>query len=173
MTTKRITYTLPPGSVRAGRPIPDGSVFVVIPSPEYVAAFPAAADAMEALKKRPGSVPTNALNVTVCDLADLPPSGLRFLGAWRYIGGRAVVDLPLARAQRMAEIRAERDKRLVASDGQIARAQDIGTPAEVAALKTYRQALRDVPQAIDLGTLPTAEALATFDLVWPMPGRPL
>ena len=160
--TKRITYT-----------VPDGSMRLVIPAPEYVAQFTTEAEALAALMRRPRSVPPGALNAAVRDLADLPPSGLRFIGAWHSVNDRVVVDLSRARAQRMAEIRAERDKRLVASDGQIARAQDIGTPAEVAALKTYRQALRDVPQAIDLGTLPTAEALATFDLVWPMPGRPL
>ena len=160
MSTKRIVYTRP-----------DGGVSVVCPAPEYVARFTTEAEALDAIRAK--DVPADAANVYVCDVAEVPASR-RFRNCWRQAGtAPPSVSLPLARTQRMAEIRAERDKRLVASDGQIARAQDIGTPAEVAALKTYRQALRDVPQAIDLGTLPTAEALATFDLVWPMPGRPL
>ena len=90
----RIVYTLASGEVK-----------VVAPSPEYVATFETDALAIEAMRQ-PGSVPPGALNTTVLDFAALP--GRRFRAAWRFVGGAVVVDLPLARALRSAEIRVEK-----------------------------------------------------------------
>ena len=69
----------------------------------------------------------------------------------------------------MTEIRAERDRRLVASDGPMLRATERGTPADVAAWKAYRQALRDLPPtarpAVDACVTP--EVLAAYEPTWP------
>ena len=51
----------------------------------------------------------NAMRLPDRTDADLPGTGKRFRQAWRNDGtGKIGVDLPLARAQRMAETRAER-----------------------------------------------------------------
>lgn len=47
------------------------------------------------------------------------------------------------------KVRATRNGLLAESDGLLLRAQEIGTAEQVAAWKTYRQALRDVPQQPD------------------------
>ena len=99
---------------------------------------------------------------------DLPPR--RFRNAWRADGrGAPSIDMPAARAIRIAEIRAERDQRLAASDGEMLREQETGG-AKLAALRAYRQALRDVPTV----TAPTIEAvgdpdgLAALEPDWPI-----
>lgn len=103
--------------------------------------------------------------------AELPTSW-RFRNCWRADGdGRPAVEMALARAQRLEEIRAERDKRLAVSDGPMARANETGTPPEIQALKQYRQALRDVPSQLTanniLEGLTTPEELEGFEPVWP------
>ena len=154
MSTKRIVYTRP-----------DGGVSVVCPAPEYVARFTTEAEALDAIRAK--DVPADAANVYVCDVAEVPASR-RFRNCWRQVGTTPPsVSMPLARAQRMAEIRAERDERLATSDGLMLAMQDRGIPAGIAALKTYRQALRDVPQAMTLDSVATPEALAEVEPVWP------
>ena len=101
-----------------------------------------------------------------CDAADLP--GKRFRDCWRNDGtGKIHVDMPLARAQRMAEIRAERDKRLAVTDADKNKLDDIGTAQQKTALATKRQALRDIPQNSDLEAVTTPEALEAFEPAWP------
>ena len=50
----------------------------------------------------------------------------------------------LVAAQPMVELREERDRRLAATDWEIVRHKELGTTIP-AALKTYRQELRDLP----------------------------
>jgi hypothetical protein len=100
------------------------------------------------------------------DAAELPTR--RFRNCWRVNGQTVEVDMPLARAQRMAEIRAERNRRLEASDGLMARAYEIGAQAEIEALKAKRQTLRDIPAVIDVGTISTPEELTAFQPEWPV-----
>lgn len=99
--------------------------------------------------------------------ADLP--GRRFRNAWRPAGGKVIVHMPLAREQVLAEIRTERNARLDASDREQARLADVGTKAEVDAIKLQRQALRDLPEAVaaDLSRLTTVEALESYKPTWP------
>ena len=146
---------------------PDGGVSVVYPAPEYVARFATEAEALEAIQAK--GVPTNAMNVHICDEFVIPASR-RFRNCWRQVGGATPpsVSISLARAQRMSEIRSERDKRLILSDAQMARAQDIGAPAEIAALKTYRQSLRDLPQTINLNSIQDVDNLAAYEPNWPV-----
>lgn len=91
-----------------------------------------------------------------------------FYGAWTSDGaGNIKVDLPLARGIRMAEFRAERNRRLDDSDREWARLSEVGTPEGQATHRAYRQALRDVPQSIDLDKIDTAAKLEAFQPTWP------
>ena len=92
----------------------------------------------------------------------------RFRPCWRWTGTGVAVDLPLAKQQRLAEIRAERNRRLDASDKDYLRAIDLGTPAEIDAMRTYRQALRDVPQIVNLDVVRDAVELEAYQPVWPV-----
>lgn len=92
----------------------------------------------------------------------------RFRNCWRNDGaGFPRVDMPLARVQRLDEIRRERDKRLVAADGPTARAIEQNAPDE-GDWKAHKQALRDVPAVVDLESVGTPEDLDTFEPSWPV-----
>ncbi len=102
----------------------------------------------------------------LADATDFPSRYFR--SCWRNDGrGAAHVDMPLARGQRMVEIRAQRNIRLDDSDKEWARLSEGGTPEQQAAHSAYRQALRDLPQSIDLELLDTAEKLEAFQPAWP------
>jgi len=102
-----------------------------------------------------------------CEREELPPSR-RFRNCWRGDRGKVNVDMPLAREQRMGEIRLERNTLLDESDKEKARLDDVGTTSQKTAIGTYRQALRDLPASIDLEAIRNPEALGAFDPVWPV-----
>ena len=81
--------------------------------------------------------------------------------------GELYVDMPLARQQRMTEIREERDTLLIASDVEKIRLDDIGTAQQKTDIATYRQALRDIPNLIDLDSILTSPELNDFEPTWP------
>jgi hypothetical protein len=113
-----------------------------------------------------------AVRMPNVDMAELPSR--RFRNQWHHDGTRPAVDVAKARAQILAELRAERDKRLAASDADKARLDDVGTGPQKAALAKYRQALRDVPAAVavDVAALDAA-ALESYTPAWPAkPERP-
>lgn len=156
--TKRIVYTRT-----------DGGVCVVVPAPEYLARFETEQEALEALRTK--VVPPGMTNVRVCDMAELPATR-RFRGCWRQHGANPpTVDLPLARAQRLIELRQTRNQRLVASDGEMLRAQERRDAVEEGRWRQYRQALRDLPDAVSpaLSLIDTPEALAEWEPDWPTP----
>lgn len=101
------------------------------------------------------------------DAADLPTR--RFRDCWRHAGGVVVVDVSLARAQVLAEVRRERNARLDASDREKARLDEIGTAEQRTALAAYRQKLRDLPAAVttEVASL-DADALAAYAPRWPV-----
>lgn len=100
-------------------------------------------------------------------LASVLP-GRRFRDCWRANdAGEIHIDLPLAREQRMAEIRVERNRLLDTSDKEWARLMDVGDAEAQAALKTYRQALRDIPQNTSVNRIKIPEALAAYEPDWP------
>jgi hypothetical protein len=106
---------------------------------------------------------TRLPNVLPSDLPQL------FRAAWRNGGtGKIRIDMPLARVQRMAEIRAERNTLLDASDKEKARIDDVGTASQKTAISAYRQALRDLPATINLDAIDTPEALDVFEPAWPV-----
>ena len=157
--TKRIVYTRL-----------DGGVSIVCPAPEYVAQFATEADAIAAIRAK--DVPADATNVYVGDLTDLPVSR-RFRNCWRYteaMPSKINVDVPLARGQRLQEVREERNKRLLASDGEYLKLQEQGTPAQQESSKVYRQKLRDLPavESPRIDACGTPEALVAYEPVWPV-----
>jgi hypothetical protein len=96
-------------------------------------------------------------------LVDRLPGSRAFRAHWRGHPGAGVrVDLPGARAQRMAEIRAQRDAALAATDGPMLRAQERGE--DTTALAAHRQALRDLPLTVqwDLDAIRTPESLEAY-----------
>lgn len=101
-----------------------------------------------------------------CLFEELPT--VHFHNCWRDDGtGKVVVDMPLARTQRLREIRTERDRRFAPLDNEWMKATGQGNKAEAEALEAKRQALRDIPQNIDLEAVTTPEALEAFEPNWP------
>ena len=99
-----------------------------------------------------------------------------FYGAWRNDGtGKIQIDMPLARTQRMAEIRAKRDAMLLAADkmdGQQERNIRLKLPDSLKNVDIYKQALCDLPAAFDLERITTPEELAAFEPKWPTMKEP-
>lgn len=96
-----------------------------------------------------------------------PPSNRRFRSCWSHGTSGVVVDMAKARAQRMEEIRIERNSLLKKTDVDLLVSQERGTEKEIQDIKTVRQALRDLPQSIDLSLVATPEQLESFTPVWP------
>lgn len=120
--------------------------------------------------------PAGATRVATVDMEDLPFDGLGLDGSdkyrecWRWNGLVVTIDMPLARNQRLEEIRAERNRRLVETDWQAIRAWEhgiMGLAFSDNPYGIYRQKLRDIPQTIDLDTIKTTEKLAAFEPDWP------
>ena len=80
------------------------------------------------------------------------------------------VDIPLARVQRLTEIRWERDKRFLPLDNAWMRAIGTQDNATAVATEATRRQLRDVPQiaAVKLGVCTTPDAIAAYEPVWPV-----
>lgn len=79
--------------------------------------------------------------------ADLPASS-RFIAAWKIVGGKVTHDAAKMRLIVLANLRKNRDTKLAESDGDKARLDEIGTPAQQKAVKEYRQKLRDLPAVV-------------------------
>ena len=102
------------------------------------------------------------------DMADDEKPDRSFRACRRNDGtGRIPVDMPLARIQVMAEIRKERDVKLVELDTEwrIAFADDNNTALNEIAIK--RQTLKDIPQTVDLDAIKTTDGLTAFEPTWP------
>ena len=87
-------------------------------------------------------------------------------------GNKLYVDMSLARAQRLNELRLERDEKLVALDGPWMRETGQGKTIEASKIEATRQALRDFPAKVEqeLATIKTPEELEAFEPVWPILG---
>lgn len=123
-----------------------------------------------------GFLPTDVANLATHEATGLlEPEGLatsrRFRACWRQAGtARPAVDMPLARIQRMNEVRTQRAPKLTKSDVDLLKAQEAADLARQTALKTYRQKLRDLPAteqpAVDACATP--EALDAWRPTWPV-----
>lgn len=161
---------MPSGLLRIILQAPDGTVAVDAPVQQI-------ADDREQLAAHLARLEAQGFAVLKSDAtgADLPNEragqSRRFRNAWRWDGAKIEPDLTLCRAQILAEVRAERNARLAAADGERGRLADIGTPPQQQAHAAYRQALRDLPAAVqgDLAALATPEGLEAYAVAWPSP----
>lgn len=106
-------------------------------------------------------VPETALNVKVIDNTALPINR-SFRAAWRQQGEEVRIEISKARELRLAQLRTERDAKLAATDGLMARATERGNAAEWLKLAAHRQALRGMPAEI---TAVLAAAITPADLM--------
>jgi hypothetical protein len=95
------------------------------------------------------------------------PRGRNWRNQWRVVDGKVSVDMPLARKEKMRQIREERDKRLATTDGPWLRAQETRDIKEQQELGEKRQVLRQIPQNTDLESIKTPEELEAFEPEWP------
>ena len=88
-------------------------------------------------------------------------------GAWEMdVDGRPKVNMAKARPIKIDRIRVERNARLAATDSEVSKLDGAAIPA---ALKTKRQALRDLPVTIqpDIDAINTPVALEAYEPSWP------
>jgi hypothetical protein len=92
----------------------------------------------------------------------------RFRNAWTRTSDGIEIDTPRARGLLVAEVRAERNRRLAETDTDKSRIDEIGTPQEQKAIKDKRQKLRDLPAVVEseIATL-TVEQLEAYQPAWP------
>ena len=146
---------------------PDGTVAVDAPI-ERIANDPDQLAAHIARLESQGYTILNG-NATGADLPnERAGQSRKFRDQWRWDGAKIEPDLPLCREQVMAEVRAERDTRLAATDGEAVRNQERGQPDQ--ALKDHRQALRDFPTTVQaaVDALTDAAALEAYAPAWPV-----
>lgn len=159
---------LPSGTLRIIMEDPDGSIAVDAPvttiadDPTKLAAHIVRLGAQGFIVKKDDATG-----------ADLPNErageSRRFRDCWRWDGIKIEADLPLSRAQLMAELRTERDSRLMVSDGKQLKANETGTQQQKDDWNTHRQALRDLPVTTqtDVDALTTAADLEAHAVTWP------
>lgn len=74
------------------------------------------------------------------------PQDRYFRNAWRFEGGNLTLDIGGCRQRHLDKLRRIRNAKLQDSDPDYMRALEQGDTVKLDALKTYRQALRDMPQ---------------------------
>ena len=100
------------------------------------------------------------------------PENRRWRNCWRRIGiGTPAVDMPMARAQRMNEVREKRAPKFTKSNYDLlyVLVDSPNTPMQNK-LKDYRQKLRDLPttEQPNVDALATPEQLAAWEPTWPV-----
>jgi hypothetical protein len=101
--------------------------------------------------------------------ADDVPTSRRFRSCWRLDDDVVTTDVSLAKIQAKADVRAQRDQRLDASDKEWLRLQAVGTQQEKDDYAAFRQALRDLPETADTEIDACADeaALIAYTPTWP------
>lgn len=104
-------------------------------------------------------------DVVVGEAPELPTNVAQ--EAWKEEDGAIVVDLDKAREIKLDEIRVERDRLLAESDAEWVEKSSKGE--DVSDLNTRKQALRDLPAAVEsaLASESTAEDIAAYTPAWP------
>lgn len=105
------------------------------------------------------SVMPNTDKWFIVDHTDLP-SDRYFRNAWTHSDGKPTIDIDKAKAIKLAAIRRDRNAALDATDKEVAKLTDQG--ADLTAIRTKRQALRDLPQTVKLDGL-SADDLKGLD----------
>lgn len=115
---------------------------------------------------RAKDIPANAGTPIIVGDAEIPKT--KFFDALAIVSGNLTVDVTKARAAVLASVRAERDKRLSASDAKKMQADDIGTPAGKKSIAAYRQSLRDLPTkvAADIAVM-SLDSLEAYEAPFP------
>ncbi len=115
--------------------------------------------------------PAGSTRLADQDVSTLPVSR-RFRAAWRQVAGNVQAHFITARAQLVAELRAQRDAILAQSDALKAKYDDIGTAGQKLAVFNYRQSLRDLTTQIqsDVSAMTTVAQLEAY--VAPIPALP-
>lgn len=115
---------------------------------------------------------SNYIRLPNIDETELPQSRY-FRNCWRKGTGenygKPAVDLPLARNQRLDEVRIERNQKLLVSDGPTNLARDQNT-SNFQPMKDYQQALRDLPVTAqaEIDAITTDTELETYSPTWPV-----
>ncbi len=94
----------------------------------------------------------------------------KYRNCWRWQSDQIKVNLPLARAQKLEEIRKERDARLVESDKEWMIAMTTGAGQEaIDAINAKKQALRDLPEIAesDLSSKLAVTTIDAYEPEWP------
>lgn len=110
-------------------------------------------------------IPKGAQNITELDTSELPPSGTYDRAWFQDATGKISTDMPAARLLKMVEIRRERNAKLDLLDKEFMKA--LSTKQDTKAITDKMQALRDIPQTIDLSGILTPEELEAFQPEWP------
>ena len=77
------------------------------------------------------------------------PQDRYYRNAWRFNGSNVVLDVGNCRHRHMEKLRRVRNAKLQDSDADYMRALEQANQTQLAALKNYRQTLRDMPQAVN------------------------
>ncbi len=137
----------------------DGSIGIVIPSPEFVAVE---GNTMAVLQAK---IVPEGLASRITNVSNIP-SNRDFRNAWTddTPGVKVDVDMPKARDIHMDKIRVARDKKLIdfGIEQIIAAEQDDTVKLDL--IKIEKQVLRDLPQTFDLTIATTPEELKAL---WP------
>lgn len=92
---------------------------------------------------------------------DLLPEDL-FRMAWKITDGKLAVDMDKAAVIKMADLRKIRDDKLAALDVPYMKALERGVVDEISDIVAKKNALRDLPETIDLSVYTTAQELKDF-----------
>jgi hypothetical protein len=109
------------------------------------------------------SVPTDATDVHIVDVADLPQDRT-YRDAWAITRGRCAVDMPKARVLHCERLRSARKPLLEALDVEYQRADEAGDDGGKKRIAARKQTLRDVTADPAIETAQTPAALAAL---WP------
>lgn len=163
---------------------PDGGVSLVVPAwNDAVAGYDPKQETEEEFfwRATAKAIPADATELGAIAKIDLPrTNALRmdtltksdrrlFRDTWRWNGVAVVVDMPLAREEKMAHIRRKRDSKFTAVDADRAKAQDTAPGAVDPSVAARAQALRDVPQVAEaaMNLISDSEELFDYEPKWP------
>lgn len=135
---KRIIYTRP-----------DGGVSIIIPCGDIGEAW--------------AILPKDAINPQIVTVDDIPKDRT-FRSAWEHSGDKITVNMDKAREIHLSHIRAQRNAALAVLDIETMKALGKGDNAARDAIEARKQALRDIPQTIDLNAAKTPEELLSIGL---------
>lgn len=147
---KRITYTRP-----------DGGLSVIIPvisrgdPPDFTEE--------DALQRAMKDVPTDAQNVTVMDVSELPQDRT-YRNAWEHSDGKIAHNMAKAAEVHRDILRQQRAPLLSALDVEYQRADERGDAKAKADIARRKQALRDITKHPGIETAKTVDDLKTITL---------